>query len=317
MKVLIVGITGQTGSYLADNLQKKGYKIIGTSRDVSTKSWENLLKLNLDVNKIKLINLDPADARQVFTIMSSYKPDYVYNLAGQSSVNLSFIQPALAIDSIATSCLNFLEAIRCLNLKSRYFNAGSSECFGNTMNFIADENTKFNPLSPYAVAKCTSIYLTKIAREAYGMHACNGILSNHESSLRAEKFVTKKIIRGLKQIKNKELAYLELGNLETIRDWGFAPEYAEAIIRILEHDEPSDYLVATGKSYSLKDFVKFACELLDLDEKTSIKFNDNFSRPLDLYESRLNPKKIKTVLGWEAKTQFKDLISKLNKEQLF
>lgn len=317
MRVLIVGVTGQTGAYLAKNLLKKDYEIIGTSRDVSQESWKNLRKLNIDEKKIKLLSLAPADARQVFTIMSNYKPNFIYNLAGQSSVSLSFNQPALAIDSIATSCLNFLEAIRCLELNSRYFNAGSSECFGNTINFKADENTKFNPLSPYAVAKCTSVYLTRMARDAYGIHACNGILSNHESPLRSERFVTKKIINGLKKIKNKQMDYLELGNLNTIRDWGFAPEYAEAISKVLEHEQPADYLIATGRSYSLKEFVKISCELMNIDEKKFIKFNESFSRPLDLNQSHLNPSKINKILGWKAKVGFKELITKLFKENLY
>ncbi len=316
-KCLIIGISGQTGSYLAWELLRNNFEVIGTTRDKENLNMVNLNKLKLDINKIKIISLEPSDPRQVFSCLLKYKPNRIFNLSGQTSVSLSFQQPAHAIDSIANSCLNFLEAIRVIGLDTRYFNAGSSECFGDTQGKPANELTLHKPNSPYAVAKSSAIQLTRIAREAYGIHSCTGILSNHESPLRSERFVTKKIISDLKKVQKGKLECIKLGNLNVVRDWGWAFEYAKAIHKVLDHIEPDDYIIATGESNSLSDFVKKTCNFLDLDFDTSVSIDEKFKRPLDLSTSLLNPQKIYRKLGWKAKIKFDLIIEKLLNEEYF
>jgi len=314
---LITGITGQTAAYLAKILLSKGFIVIGATRDDSRPFPQGLNRLGICQSEIRCVSLDPSDPRQVYAIVATVRPDVIFNLAGQTSVALSFIQPAQAIESIAISCLNFLEAIRCLGLPTRYFNAGSSECFGNTGLLPADEKSAFHPTSPYSIAKITSIHLTSVARSAYGIYACSGILSNHESPLRPLRFVTQKIITGLREIKAGKSFKLTLGNLEVIRDWGWAPEYAEAIFQIAMADSPSDYIIATGESHSLSEFVHCACDLLGLDASRCVERSDVLARPLELIESRLDPSKIKKELGWNAETKFERIIEKLISDQLY
>ncbi len=316
-KCLIVGISGQTGAYLSKELIKNNFEVIGSSRDAVNINLKNFELLGVNLNDIEIISLDPSDPRQVFSVLLKYKPDRIYNLAGQTSVSLSFQQPSQAIDSISNSCLNFLEAIRSIDFTTRYFNAGSSECFGDTLGCPANESTLHKPNSPYAVAKSSAIHLTRIAREAYGIHSCTGILSNHESPLRSERFVTKKIVNDLKKIKKGKLRYLKLGNLNVIRDWGWASEYAKAIYIILEHRNPDDYVVATGESNSLTDFVKRSCDILDLDFDDVVLIDERFKRPLDLSKSFLDPEKIYKKLGWKANIKFDKIVNKLINEEYF
>jgi GDPmannose 4,6-dehydratase len=314
---LVTGITGQTAAYLAKILLRQQFSVIGATRDDSRPFPQSLNRLGMCQSEIRFVSLDPSDPRQVYSIVASVRPDVIFNLAGQTSVALSFIQPAQAIESISISCLNFLEAIRCLGLPTRYFNAGSSECFGNTSLLPANEQSAFHPTSPYSIAKITSIHLTAVARAAYGIYACSGILSNHESPLRSLRFVTQKIITGLLEIKAGNQSKIYLGNLDVIRDWGWAPEYAEAIFKIAMADEPSDYIVATGESHSLSEFVQYACDFLDLDYSRCVERSHDLARPLELIESRLDPSKIKKELGWAAETRFKTIIEKLISCQLY
>ena len=223
-KALIIGITGQDGAYLAQHLLAKGYAVTGSSRDVMASSFGNLNALGIR-EQVKLISVSINDFRSVFNAIQSSDPDEIYNLAGQTSVGLSFEQPVEAIESIAIGTLNILEVIRVLGKSVRFYNAGSSECFGDTGMTPADENTPFAPRSPYAVAKSTAKWLIHSYRESYGLYACTGILFNHESPLRPERFVTQKIIVGASKIKAGFIQKIQLGNLDICRDWGWAPEY--------------------------------------------------------------------------------------------
>lgn len=317
MTVVVTGVGGQTSSYLVKILLKKGYNVIGTTRDSLRAFPRNLLRLGIDEHSINYVTLNPSDPRQVFSLLFETKPSIVFNLAGQTSVALSFSQPAEAIESISISCLNFLEAIRVLGLSTRYFNAGSSECFGNTGNLPADETSSFKPTSPYSIAKISAIHLTAMARSAYNIFACSGILSNHESPLRPSRFVTRKIIGQLIEVKNGQRDGVHLGNINVVRDWGWAPEYAEAIFKVATSDNPQDYVIATGESHSLREFVEYTCSLLHLNFHEHVFLDDHILRPLELLESRLDPTKIKNELGWYAKTKFSSVIENLVAEKLY
>ena len=314
---IVTGISGQTSAYLVRILLREGYSVIGTTRDNSRLFPLNLLKVGVEESDVQYISLDPSDPGQVYALLIRARPDIVFNLAGQTSVALSFLQPAQAIESISISCLNFLEAIRCLELPARYFNAGSSECFGDTGKNPVNENSLFRPTSPYSIAKIASVHLTSIARSAYGIHACSGLLSNHESPLRPARFVTQKIVSKLKEIKASNSGKLYLGNLDIIRDWGWAAEYAEAIFKIATAEAPGDYIVATGESHSLREFVECTCELLDLNFANCIVEGKEPARPLELLESRLDPAKIFKKLNWRAETKFRRVIEKLVANDLF
>jgi len=307
---LICGISGQDGAYLASLLLEKNYRVIGTSRDVQAHGFANLGKLGIE-NRVELDSMSLLDFRSVLQIITRYEPDEVYNLAGQSSVGLSFQQPVETMESIATGTLNLLEAIRFSRLPIKLYNAGSSECFGETPQSGADENTPFRPRSPYAVAKSTAYWQVANYREAYNLFACSGILFNHESPLRPKRFVTQKIISTALAIKNGEKDVLNLGNLDVTRDWGWAPEYVDAMWRMLQHPEPEDFVIATGESNSLEDFVKFTFDTLDLDYKKYVKTDPSLHRPTDVLFVRGNPEKASNVLGWRAESHMADVIKKM------
>jgi GDPmannose 4,6-dehydratase len=311
MKVLIIGISGQTAAYTTKILINNGHDITGSTRDKSQVRLRNLYRLNIDINNLNIISLDPADARQVFTLLASLRFDVIINLAGQTSVSLSFDQPAQALESISTSCLNFIEAIKAFNLNTKYFNAASSECFGNTGCTPADEDTPFRPNSPYAVAKSTAYQLTRLGREAYGLKVFSGIFSNHESPLRPAQFVTQKIITGLLDIKKAKSDHLVLGNLNTTRDWGFAPDYAEAVVKMVESDIYEDYVIATGESHSLREFIDVAANIIGLDSGVHVIQDPSLIRPLDVDVCRLSVDKINKNLGWKSSVGFNSLIEKL------
>jgi GDPmannose 4,6-dehydratase len=251
---LIAGVCGQDGSYLAEYLLSLNYRVVGTSRDAQVCNTSCLERLGIH-HDVELVSLAPNDFRSVLKTLTVVAPDEIYNLAGQTSVSLSFEQPVECMDSIAGGTLNFLEALRYLGASSRFFSAGSSECFGDTGKQPANENSSFKPRSPYAVAKCTSFWQVSNYRSAYGCHCCTGILANHESPLRPKRFVTQKIISGVKAIKAGEATRLQLGNLDIWRDWGWAPEYVKAMHLMLQQQHPQDYVIATGSTYSLRDFV--------------------------------------------------------------
>ena len=306
-KALIIGITGQDGTYLAKHLLDKGYEVTGSSRDVMASSFANLQTLGIR-DKVKLVSVSINDFRSVFNAIQSFNPDEIYNLAGQTSVGLSFDQPVEAIESIAIGTLNILEVIRLQNRPVRFYNAGSSECFGDTGNTPANEHTPFAPRSPYAVAKSTAKWLINSYRESYGLYACTGILFNHESPLRPERFVTQKIIAGAAKIKAGQLSKLQLGNLDISRDWGWGPEYVQAMWLMMQLDKPDDFVIATGRQESLKYFVSKAFEYFDLDWQKYVEIEPSFFRPNEIVSSVGNPQKAIEVLGWSKPTNVDGVI---------
>ena len=306
-KALIIGITGQDGAYLAKYLLDKGYEVTGSSRDVMASSFSNLQTLNIR-DKVKLVSVSINDFRSVFNAIQSFNPDEIYNLAGQTSVGLSFDQPVEAIESIAIGTLNILEVIRLQNRLIRFYNAGSSECFGDTGDTAANERTPFAPRSPYAVAKSTAKWLINSYRESYGLYACTGILFNHESPLRPERFVTQKIIAGAAKIKAGVLSNLQLGNLDISRDWGWAPEYVQAMWLMMQLDKPDDFVIATGRQESLKYFAAKAFEYFDLDWQKYVVIEPSFFRPNEIVSSVGNPQKAIEVLGWSKPTDVDGVI---------
>jgi len=306
-RALILGVSGQDGAYLAKFLFKKGYEVIGASRDAETSLFNNLKTLGIN-NDVKKISVNANEFRTIFSALKKYAPSEIYNLAGQSSVGLSFEQPIETFESIAVSNLNILEAVRMYDSNIKIYNAGSSECFGNTT-MPANEETAFAPRSPYAIAKATSIWQIRNYRESYNLFAANGILFNHESSLRASRFVTSKIIDSALEIKNGKLEKLKLGNLDVERDWGYAGDYVEAMWLMLQQQKPSDYIIATGETNSLKDFVKVAFEMLGMNWKDYVETTDLLLRPSDIGSSKANPAKAQAELGWIAKNKMKDVIN--------
>jgi GDPmannose 4,6-dehydratase len=317
MKIALVsGITGQTGAYLSHLLIQNGYKVIGASRDCETANLSRLQSLKI-LDKVDLISLAPADFRSVLHAVNYYKPNEIYYLAGQTSVSLSFEQPFEAFESIAIGTLNFLEAIRMLAHPCRFFNAGSTECYGNCQDLVITESSPMSPVSPYAVAKSTSYWMTVNYRESYGLHACTGLLSNHESPLRPGRFVTSKIVNGIRAIKEGIREYLDLGNINIARDWGWAPDYAKAIHQINTADRPNDYIVATGYTHTLSDLIHGLCMIADIDATQVVKVNPLLLRPTDLQSVSLSPAKIKADLGWKSTTSFDEILHKLYFNQLF
>ena len=304
---LICGVSGQDGSYLAKLLLEKGYTVCGTSRDAQVSSFRNLLRLGIR-EQVKCESLAPTDFRSVLQVISKIKPDEIYNLAGQTSVGLSFDQPVETLEIIATGTLNFLEAIRFTGAPIKFYNAGSSECFGDIGDRPADENTPFRPRSPYAVAKATAFWQVANYREAYNIFACSGILFNHESPLRPQRFVTQKIVNGACRIAKDTSEKLYLGNISVKRDWGWAAEYVEAMYLMLQQEQADDYVVATGHSYSLEELVAQAFNCVGLNWQDHVVTDDSLLRPTDLAVSKANPTKAKEKLGWSAKYKMPDVI---------
>jgi len=305
-KALIIGITGQDGSYLADFLLDKGYQVVGTSRDASLASFSNLIHLGVR-DKVPVESVSLNDFRSVIQVFKKHCPDEVYNLAGQSSVSLSFEQPVETFESISIAVLNLLEAIRFMDLPIRLYNAGSSECFGNTEGQSASDKTPFHPRSPYAVAKSAAFWQVANYREAYGMFACSGLLFNHESPLRPKRFVTKKIVRAACQIAMDGSGVLRLGNLSVQRDWGWAPEYVKAMWAMLQQEEPEDYVIATGQTNSLQDFVEAVFSNVGLNWRDHVEYNPDLKRPTDIDISVANPEKAEKKLKWKASYCMRDV----------
>lgn len=310
MKALIFGISGQDGAYLANYLLDMGYDIVGVSRDAQNSHFWNLSTLGIEKNIIyKSASLN--DFRSVLQVINDIRPDEIYNLSGQSSVGLSFELPIETIESITLGTINILEAIRFLKVPAKIYNACSSECFGDVGSAIADENTPFNPRSPYAVAKAAAYWATANYREAYDIYACTGILFNHDSPLRPERFVTQKIIRAACRIAKGSTEILNLGNIDVVRDWGWAPEYVKAMHLMTQQDQPDDYVIATGKSYPLEDFIRAAFKYFDLDWEKHIRLNKELLRPSDIKFSRANPSKAESVLRWRAEYDMYDVVRKM------
>jgi GDPmannose 4,6-dehydratase len=306
-KALICGISGQDGAYLAQFLLGQGYEVYGTSRDAQVANLRNLQYLGIG-DRIKFLSMSLTDFRSVLQVLNQVQPDEVYNLAGQSSVGLSFNQPVETLESIATGTLNLLESIRFIGKPIKLYNAGSSECFGDTRGLPADEETAFRPRSPYAVAKATAFWEVANYREAYNLFACSGILFNHESPLRPDRFVTQKIIAAACRIHNGQKEKLILGNIDIKRDWGYAPDYVEAMYLMLQRDIPNDFVIATGTTISLSEFIAEAFSVLGLDWQDHVVSDPALRRPTDISISCANPSKAREILGWSAQTKVQTVV---------
>lgn len=305
-RALICGLSGQDGAYLSQLLLQKGYTVYGTSRDAQISTFQNLIRLGIR-DQIEVISMALNDFRSVLQVIKKVRPDEIYNLAGQTSVGLSFEQPVEAVESITLGTLNLLEAIRFVGEPIKLYNAGSTECFGDTGQQIADEATSFHPRSPYAVAKAAAFWEVANYREAYGLFACSGILSNHDSPLRPKRFVTQKIVTIACQIAQNRSQKLCLGDISIQRDWGWAPEYVETMHLMLQQEQPSDFVIATGETCSLEDFVAAVFAYLGLNWQEYTITDKSLLRPTDIQVSRCNPSKVKEKLGWQAQYKMKDV----------
>jgi len=309
-KALITGITGQDGSYLAELLLKKGYEVWGIIRRSSsfhTGRIDHLYKDPHENPRLRLVYGDLTDGGNLSTIINEVKPDEVYNLGAQSHVRVSFDTPIYTADTDALGTLRLLEAIRCSDRPAKFYQASSSEMFGKASGTPQTEKTPFYPRSPYGCAKVYSYWQTVNYREAYGLFACNGILFNHESPRRGETFVTRKITRAATRIKCGLQDKLYLGNLDAKRDWGFAGDYVEAMWLMLQADEPDDYVIATGESHSVREFVEEVFGYLDLDWRKFVEIDPRYFRPTEVDYLQGDASKAKRILGWEPKVTFKEL----------
>lgn len=307
---LICGITGQDGAYLAQLLLTKGYRVVGTSRDAQVSSFHTLTRLGIRDN-VEVVSMALSDFRSVIQVMARVEPDEIYNLAGQSSVSLSFEQPVETLESISVGTLNLLEGVRFLGAPARLYNAGSSECFGDTGSAAADEDTAFRPRSPYGVAKAAAFWEVSNYREAYGLFACSGILFNHESPLRPARFVTQKIVQTACRIAKGSRERLRLGNLDVQRDWGWAPEYVQAMWAMLQQPQAEDFVIATGKTYPLEEFVSETFATLGLNWRDHVDIDAALLRPTDLRISRANPTRAHAKLGWIAQSAMPDVVRQM------
>ena len=314
-KALIIGVSGQDGSYLAELLLKKGYEVHGTSRDADLSNFGGLKKLGI-IDKVKLHSMSLIDFRSVMQTILQIEPQEIYNLAGQTSVGLSFLQPVETLESISIGTLNILEVLRFHKLPIKFYNACSSECFGDTGGSAANEETPFKPRSPYAVAKSAAFWQVANYREAYNLYSCSGILFNHESPLRAKRFVTKKIIDSACAIASGEKIKLELGNISIKRDWGWAPEFIFAMHSILLQNKPEDFVISTGKSTSLEEFIKLTFQNFNLDYRDYIVIKKELIRPTDIGFSLGDSSKAAKILKWVPQVNVKEIIEKMINDKL-
>jgi GDPmannose 4,6-dehydratase len=311
-RALISGITGQDGSYLAELLLGKGYEVHGLIRRSSSFSTGRIEHLYKDPHeedvRLFLHYSDLSDASSLITTLNRVRPDEVYNLGAQSHVKVSFEMPEFTADSTAMGTLRLLEAVRHVDHEVRFYQAGSSEMFGQVSESPQSETTVFRPRSPYAVSKVFAHQMTIQYREAYGIFASNGILFNHESPRRGPTFVTRKVTRGVAAILAGTLDKLYLGNLDAQRDWGFAPEYVDAMWRMLQHDEPDEFVVATGEMHTVREFVELAFSLVGLDWEDHVAIDPRYFRPTEVEELCGDATKARDVLGWEPTTTFVELV---------
>lgn len=305
-RALIIGISGQDGAYLAQLLAAKGYEVHGTSRDHEVSSFANLRRVGV-FPQVTPHSMVTSDFRSVLTTLQKVDADEIYNLAGQTSVGMSFSYPVETFESILIGTMNLLECIRLLQKPVRFYNAGSSEVFGNTPE-PATEDTPFKPRSPYATAKAAAHYAVANYREAYGLFACTGILFNHESPLRPQRFVTSKIVSTAVRIAAGSKEKLVLGNMDIYRDWGWAPDYVDAMWRMLQQPKAEDFVIATGREHSLRDFVETAFRLVGLPWRKHVDSDPSFLRPSDITHSVGNAAKARRKLGWRARHEFEDII---------
>jgi len=303
---LITGITGQDGSYLAELLLSKGYRVIGVARRSSTVTYERIEHL---LDDITVVQGDLHDQGSLLSLLEEYRPTEVYNLAAQSFVPTSWNQPALTGEITALGVTRMLEAIRFVNPKIRFYQASSSEMFGKVVEVPQSETTSFYPRSPYGVAKVYGHWITVNYRESFHMFATSGILFNHESPRRGLEFVTRKISHGVARIKHGQAKELRLGNLESQRDWGFAGDYVEAMWRMLQHDQPDNFVVGMGETHSVREFCDIAFSHVGLDYNDYVVQDERFYRPAEVDLLISNPSKVRSVLGWEPAVGFKELVT--------
>lgn len=314
-RALITGITGQDGAYLARFLLQKGYAVYGTYRRLSTPNFWRLQYLDIFEN-VNLIPADLVDAASIMEAINISGPDEVYHLAAQSFVGASFEQPIGAGEITGIGVTRVLEAIREINPKIRFYQASTSELYGKGSTTSQDEVTPFHPSSPYAAAKLYGYWLTRIYREAYHIFACNGVLFNHESPLRGLEFVTRKVSNAVAKIALGLSADLSIGNLDAMRDWGYAPEYVESMWLMLQQDEPDDYVIATGETHSVRAFVQKAFEVVGLDWERYVRVDERYFRPLDVDFLQGMTAKAKRKLGWQPQVKFESLVELMVREDL-
>jgi GDPmannose 4,6-dehydratase len=312
---LITGITGQDGAYLSKFLLEKGYRVYGTYRRISTPNFWRLIYLDV-FDKVDLIPADLIDSSSMLHAIKLSNPDEIYHLAAQSFVDASFEQPIGTGEITGLGVTKILESIREVNPHIRFYQASTSELYGNGSNEPRREDSRFCPSSPYSAAKIYGYWITRIYREGYGIFASNGILFNHESPLRGMEFVTRKISNAVARIKLGIDTTLELGNLKAIRDWGYAPEYIESMWMILQHDQPDDFVIATGESHSIEEYVEKAFDVVGLDWQKYVRINPKYFRPVDVNHLQGDYSKAKSVLGWEPKVKFNKLVELMVREDL-
>ena len=307
-RALITGITGMDGSHLADFLLDKGYEVFGMERRTSTKNRVNTSHLE---NKITFLMGDLTDQSSLLRVLEQSDPDEVYNLAAQSFVKESWNTPEQSADATGAGALRMLEAIRMSEISPKFYQASTSEMFGK-MEDLANEDTKFHPRSPYGVAKLYAHWITVNYRESYDMFNVSGILFNHESERRGREFVTRKITDGVARIHLGLEDYITLGNLDVKRDWGYAPDYVEAMWMMLQQDTPQNYVIATGEYHTLEDFLDMAFQHIGIiDWSKYVKQDERYMRPADVYYLRGDSTRAKNEMGWEPKTSFEDMVSKM------
>jgi GDPmannose 4,6-dehydratase len=307
---LIAGITGQDGAYLARFLLGKGYVVHGTSRDAALARLDGLIALGI-CDKVALHSMSPADFQSVARVIEGVAPDEIYNLSGQSSVSLSFTQPAETLSGIVLGTLNMLEMLRRVGGRARFYNAGSSECFGDTGTCAANEQTAFRPKSPYGVAKAAAISLVANYRESYGLFACSGLLFNHESPLRPSRFVSRKITAAAATIGAGSRARLALGNLSICRDWGWAPDYVEAMWKMLQCDQPDDFVIASGVAHSLEEFVATAFAVVGLNWRDHVDYDSSLVRSSEIMCSLGDPSKATQMLHWRPTVKMPEIVARM------
>ena len=304
-RALITGITGQDGSYLAELLLDKGYEVIGMVRRSSIVNYERIAHIQ---DRVRIVTGDLLDQVSMIEILRTYRPDEVYNLAAQSFVQTSFSQPVLTGETTALGVTRVLDAIRLVDGDIRFYQASSSEMFGKVREVPQNEETPFHPRSPYGVAKVYGHWITVNYRESYGLHATSGILFNHESPRRGMEFVTRKITHGAASIKLGLAGELRLGSLDSQRDWGYAADYVEAMWRMLQQDEPDDYVICTGKTHSVSNLCELAFEYVGLDHRDHVVVDERFMRPSEVDLLVGDASKATAAFGWHPKTSFVDLV---------
>lgn len=333
-KAIITGITGQDGAYLAELLLNKGYKVFGTYRRTASVNFWRIEELGIQEHpNLELVEYDLTDASNSIRMVAEIQPDEIYNLAAQSFVGVSFDQPIATAHITGLGCVHLLEAIRIVNLKIKFYQASTSEMFGLVQEVPQTEKTPLYPRSPYGVAKLYAHWMVINYRESYDIFGCSGILFNHESPLRGREFVTRKITDSVAKIKLGKLNYLELGNMDAKRDWGYAKDYVEGMYLMMQTKKPDTYVLATNRTETVRDFVKMAFKAADIElefqgeaesevaidkatGKTVVKVNPKFYRPAEVELLIGNPEKAKNELGWEPKTTLEELCAMMVKEDL-